>query len=104
MQIELERGDVASGIECYMNEYGVKKEEAYMEIRKIIENRWKDLNRECLKPTAVPRVLLMSMLNLARKCEFVYKDEDAYTVSKNNLSNLVITLQICDDPKGHLMF
>ncbi|WMV38986.1 hypothetical protein MTR67_032371 [Solanum verrucosum] len=35
---EIERGDVASGIECYMNEYDATKEEAYMEIRKIIEN------------------------------------------------------------------
>uniref|UniRef100_A0A1S4B0K1 Sesquiterpene synthase-like n=1 Tax=Nicotiana tabacum TaxID=4097 RepID=A0A1S4B0K1_TOBAC len=88
-EIELERGDVASGIECYMNEYGVKKEEAYMEIRKIIENRWKDLNRECLKPTAVPRVLLMPVLNLTRVADFFYKDEDAYTFSKNNLKDVV---------------
>ncbi|XP_075085642.1 sesquiterpene synthase 15b-like [Nicotiana tabacum] len=88
-EIELERGDVASGIECYMNEYGVTKEEAYMEIRKIIENRWKDLNRECLKPTAVPRVLLMPVLNLTRVADFFYKDEDAYTFSKNNLKDVV---------------
>ncbi|OIT00339.1 (-)-germacrene d synthase [Nicotiana attenuata] len=88
-EIELERGDVASGIECYMNEYGVTKEEAYVEIKKIIENRWKDLNRECLKPTAVPRILLMPVLNLTRVAEFFYKDEDAYTFSKYNLKDVV---------------
>ncbi|MCD7464368.1 hypothetical protein HAX54_052582 [Datura stramonium] len=88
-EIELERGDVASGIECYMNEFGVTKKEAYMEIRKIIENNWKDLNRGCLKPTTVPRVLLMPVLNLTRVAEFFYKDEDAYTFSKNNLKDVV---------------
>nr|XP_016510791.1 PREDICTED: (-)-germacrene D synthase-like isoform X1 [Nicotiana tabacum] len=85
---EVERGDV-TGVECYMNEYGVTKEEACTEIRKILENKWKDLNRGCLEPTDVPKVLLMPMLNLARMCEFVYKDEDAYTVSKNNFKDIV---------------
>ncbi|XP_015083028.2 (-)-germacrene D synthase-like isoform X1 [Solanum pennellii] len=88
-EIEVERGDVASGIECYMNEYGATKEEAYMEIRKIIENNWKVLNRGCLKPTTVPRVLLMPVLNLTRVAEFFYKDEDAYTFSKNNLKDII---------------
>ncbi|KAG5596799.1 hypothetical protein H5410_038031 [Solanum commersonii] len=41
---EMERGDVASGIECYMDEYDATKEEAYMGIRKLIEKNWKDLN------------------------------------------------------------
>ncbi|TMW98623.1 hypothetical protein EJD97_003794 [Solanum chilense] len=88
-EIEVERGDVASGIECYMNDYGATKEEAYMEIRKIIENNWKDLNRGCLKPTTVPTVLLMPVLNLTRVAEFFYKDEDAYTFSKNNLKDVI---------------
>ncbi|PHT99424.1 hypothetical protein BC332_31619 [Capsicum chinense] len=91
-EIELERGDVASGIECYMNEYGATKEVAYMEIRKIIEKRWKDLNRGCLKPAAVPRVLLMPVVNLTRAAEFFYKDEDAYTFSKNNLKDVSVVL------------
>ncbi|XP_006363765.1 (-)-germacrene D synthase-like [Solanum tuberosum] len=88
-EIEVERGDVASGIECYMNEHGATTEEAYMEIRKIIEINWKDLNRGCLKPTTVPRVLLMPVLNLTRVAEFFYKDEDAYTFSKNNLKDVI---------------
>ncbi|CAN4109972.1 unnamed protein product [Withania somnifera] len=93
-EIELQRGDVASGIECYMNEYGATKEESYTAIRKIIENRWKDLNRGCLKSTAVPRVLLMPMLNLTRVAEFFYKDEDAYTFSKNNLKDIVFMVLV----------
>ncbi|MCE3216279.1 hypothetical protein HAX54_005865 [Datura stramonium] len=92
---ELERGDVASGIECYMNEYGATKEEAYLEMKKIIENKWKDLNREYLKRINLPRIWLMPVINLARIAEFVYKDEDAYTVSKNNL-RVIISMVLVD--------
>ncbi|XP_049346022.1 sesquiterpene synthase 15b-like [Solanum verrucosum] len=95
---EIERGDVASGIDCYMNDYDATKEEAYMEIRKIIENNWKDLNQRCLKSTTVSRVLLMPLLNLARVSEFFYKDEDAYTFSKNNLKD-VISMVLVDPIK-----
>ncbi|KAH0654688.1 hypothetical protein KY289_032366 [Solanum tuberosum] len=98
-EIEVERGDVASGIECYMNEHRATTEEAYIEIRKIIENNWKDLNRGCLKPTTVPRVLLMPVLNLTRVAEFFYKDEDAYTFSKNNLKD-VISMVLIDPIKA----
>ncbi|KAM3200756.1 hypothetical protein P3L10_033118 [Capsicum annuum] len=72
-----------------MNEYGVTKEEANVEIKKIILNCWKDLNRQCLKPTRVPRFLLMPVLNLARMCQFAYIDEDANTFSKNNYRDFV---------------
>ncbi|XP_059295061.1 terpene synthase 17-like [Lycium ferocissimum] len=89
-EIEQERGDAASGIECYIKEYGVTKEEAHREMKKVIENCWKDLNQEYLKPTVnIPKVLLMPIINLTRVSEFIYKDEDAYTFSKNNLKDIV---------------
>ncbi|KAH0773887.1 hypothetical protein KY290_011024 [Solanum tuberosum] len=94
-EIEQERGDAASGIECYMNEYGVTKEKARMEIRKLIANYWKDLNEDYLKHIIViSRVLLMVMLNLTRTAEFVYKDEDAYSFSNNNLKDVISMLLI----------
>ncbi|KAG5596794.1 hypothetical protein H5410_038026 [Solanum commersonii] len=89
-----------------LNDIASHEEEAYMEIRKIIEDNWKDLNQRCLKPTTVPssgkskdsplvpRVLLMPVLNLSRKSEFFYKDEDAYTSSKNNLKDIISTMLV----------
>ncbi|XP_049414340.1 sesquiterpene synthase 15b-like isoform X2 [Solanum stenotomum] len=91
---EIERGDVASGIDCYINDYDATKEDAYMEIRKIIENNWKDLNQQCLKPITVSSVLLMPVLNLGRVSEFFYKDEDAYTFSKNNLKDVIFMVLV----------
>ncbi|KAM3382974.1 terpene synthase 17-like isoform X2 [Capsicum galapagoense] len=92
---EQKRGDVAKAVECYMNEYNVTKEEAYMKIRNMIENYWKVLNEEYLKLTGViPRVLLMSIVNFTRAVEFLYKDEDAFTCFKNNLKDVISVMLI----------
>ncbi|PHT55771.1 hypothetical protein CQW23_04257 [Capsicum baccatum] len=89
-ETEHERGDAASGIECYINEFGVTKEEAQMEMRKVIETCWKDINQEYLKPTVViPRALLVAVINLTRVAEFIYKDEDAYSFPKNKLKDII---------------
>nr|NP_001239042.2 terpene synthase 16 [Solanum lycopersicum]AEP82781.1 TPS16 [Solanum lycopersicum] len=93
---EQKRGDAPSGVECYMKEYGVTKEEAHIKIRNTIENSWKDLYEEYFKVngTIIPRVLLMCIINLARVIEFIYKDEDAYTFPKNNLKDVIYRILI----------
>ena len=42
-------------------------------------NAWKDINKECIRPTEVPVPLLTRVVNLARVMDLLYKDEDAYT-------------------------
>lgn len=71
------------------------KEEAYKKIRNIIDSCWKNLNQEYLKLTGViPKILLMSVINLTRGMEFVYKDEHAYTFSKNNSKEVISAMLI----------
>ena len=79
LQFEQESGQVVSGIECYMKLHGVSKQEVHEEFRKQVVNAWKDINKECIRPTEVPVPLLMRVLNLARVMDLLYKDEDAYT-------------------------
>ncbi len=62
-----------------MKEHGVSEMEAIAEIQRMCANAWKDMNEECMKPTAVPRVLLKYYVNLARVIDFVYKYMDSYT-------------------------
>ncbi|KAL6318338.1 hypothetical protein AAG906_039430 [Vitis piasezkii] len=89
-----ERGHVASGIECYMKQYGVSEEQVYSEFHKQVENAWLDINQECLKPTAVPMPLLTRVVNLSRVMDVIYKEEDGYThvgkVMKNNIGSVLI--------------
>ncbi|MBA0654526.1 hypothetical protein Goklo_021516, partial [Gossypium klotzschianum] len=51
-KFEQERGHVSSAVECYMKQHGVSMQEAYNEFYNQINNAWKDINEECLKPTA----------------------------------------------------
>ncbi|KDP46456.1 hypothetical protein JCGZ_12939 [Jatropha curcas] len=78
---EQKRGHCASGVECYMKEYGVSEKEAIDEIQKMCANAWKDMNEACMKPTEVSTTLLKYYVNLARVIDFVYKYSDSYTYS-----------------------
>ena len=49
MQFEQKRGHVASGIECYMKQYGVSEEQVYSEFYKQVENAWLDINKKLRK-------------------------------------------------------
>ncbi|TYG96186.1 hypothetical protein ES288_A11G328500v1 [Gossypium darwinii] len=77
-KVEQERGHVSSAVECYKKQYGVSMQEAYDELYKQINNAWKDINEEFLKPTAAPTSAFNRILNLARVIDHLYTSEDAY--------------------------
>ncbi|RVW14958.1 (-)-germacrene D synthase [Vitis vinifera] len=65
-KFEQKRGHVASAVECYMKQHGASEQETHNEFNKQVRDAWKDINEECLIPTAVPMPILMRVLNLAR--------------------------------------
>lgn len=77
-----------------MNQYGVHEEEAYKELYKKVDNAWKDINEECLKPTAMPMPVLLRAFNFARVIDVLYKEGDGYThvekVTKEKVASLLI--------------
>lgn len=79
MQFEQKRGHVASGVECYMKQYDVSEEVVSDKFRQEIANAWKDINKEFIRPTAIPTTLLMRVLNLSRTMDLLHKGEDGYT-------------------------
>ncbi|KVH95545.1 Terpene synthase, metal-binding domain-containing protein [Cynara cardunculus var. scolymus] len=70
---EQERSHVASSIECYIKETGATEEEACEYFSKQVEDAWKVINRDSLKPTDVPFPLVKPVINLARISDVVYK-------------------------------
>ena len=70
---------MATGIDCYMKQFGVSKERAAEEIFNIVSNAWKDLNQELMRPHSVNFSLLMPILNLSRVIHVFYRYQDAYT-------------------------
>lgn len=94
-ELEQEGGHVATAVECYVNEYGVTKREAFDEFNKQVANAWKDINGECLNSNAVPMAVLERVVNLAKVINLLYKDEeDWYTHSATKLKDTITTALI----------
>ncbi|KAL2505298.1 Alpha-humulene/(-)-(E)-beta-caryophyllene synthase [Abeliophyllum distichum] len=83
-----------SVVECYINENGASKEEAIAVFQTQVTNAWKDINQECLHPTAVPMAILMRVVNLARVINLLYKDTDAYKDSRTKLKGFITSTLI----------
>lgn len=71
---------VGGVVDCYMEEFGVSKEEACASINVVIEDSWKDLADEIFRPTTtMPTPLLTRIHHFCRMCDYVYKYENSYT-------------------------
>lgn len=78
LQFEHKREHVATGIDCYMKQFGVSKERAIEMMGNIASDAWKDLNQELMRPHSCPFPLLMRILNLSRVIDVFYRYQDAF--------------------------
>ncbi|CAA7058669.1 unnamed protein product [Microthlaspi erraticum] len=76
---EMRRGEVAQGLNCYMKQHGVTKEEAIRELNKISSDYYKIIMEEFLTTTAVPRPILVRCLNVSRPIDHFYKESDEFS-------------------------
>lgn len=83
---------VASTVQTCMKQYGVTVEKANEKLIIIIEESWMDIVEECLDRKH-PMVLLETAVNLARTMDFMYKREDAYTLS-SVLKNVITSIYV----------
>ncbi|KAI3787134.1 hypothetical protein L1987_41369 [Smallanthus sonchifolius] len=91
-QFERERGQSATGVDAYIKTYGLPEKEAIDELKKMIENAWKDINEGCLKPREVSMDLLAPILNLARMIDVVYRYDDGFTFPGKTLKEYITLL------------
>uniref|UniRef100_A0ACD5UE79 Uncharacterized protein n=1 Tax=Avena sativa TaxID=4498 RepID=A0ACD5UE79_AVESA len=91
---EREQGSehVSSTVETCMKEHGITTEQAHVKLKAIIEEAWMDITMEYLEHKH-PILLLEKAIDLARTMDFMYKHEDAYTLSyslKSTLESLFV--------------
>ncbi|KAI3457016.1 hypothetical protein Pfo_013679 [Paulownia fortunei] len=83
-----------SAVQCYMNQNGTSEKEAFAEFQEQLKKAWKDINQECLQPTAISLPILMNIVNLARVINLLYVDEDGYvnptTKTKDYINSVLI--------------
>ncbi|XP_020192141.1 (E)-beta-caryophyllene synthase-like [Aegilops tauschii subsp. strangulata] len=83
---------VASTVQTCTKEHGIMVVEANEKLKVIIEEAWMDIVHECLH-REYPMTLLEKATDLARTMDFMYKREDAYTLSfslKDTLTSLYV--------------
>ncbi|KAK6919421.1 Terpene synthase, N-terminal domain [Dillenia turbinata] len=93
-QAEIERGDVAKSIHCYMKEKGASEDEARDYIKNLIAYSWKKMNEDIIDSKSLPKPLVNMILNMARtaQCIFQYGDGIGTSggVTKDRLISLVV--------------
>lgn len=77
-----------------MIDHGATEEEAITELTKQVNDAWKDMNEGWIDPTAIPMVLMVRILNLARVIEVIYKCEDGYTKTGVELKGFIASLLV----------
>ncbi|KAM0936976.1 putative beta-cubebene synthase [Dioscorea sansibarensis] len=81
-EFEAKREHVATAISSCMKVYGDTWEEAKLRILGMVEDAWKDMNRECLHlSNIIPSYVLDRFVNLACMMETMFRSTDAYTES-----------------------
>nr|BAR94037.1 5-epi-aristolochene synthase [Nicotiana benthamiana] len=94
-EVEKSRGQIATGIECCMRDYGLSTKEAMDKFQKMAETAWKDLNEGLLRPTPVSAEFLNPILNLARIVEVTYiHNLDGYTHPEKVLKPHIVALLV----------
>ncbi|KAH0777664.1 hypothetical protein KY290_009075 [Solanum tuberosum] len=94
-EVEKGRGQIATGIECYMRDYGVSTEEAMNKFQEMGETAWKDVNEGILRPVPVSTEILTRILNLVRIIDVTYKhNQDGYTHPEKVLKPHIIALLV----------
>ncbi|KAJ1375497.1 Terpenoid cyclases/protein prenyltransferase alpha-alpha toroid [Sesbania bispinosa] len=91
---ELQRGEAASSIMCYMHENGVSEEGANEYIQSLLNQTWKKMNKDRVTHSPFPKPFVETAINLARIAQCTYQYGDGHgapdTASKNRIRSLIL--------------
>ncbi|KAG5133684.1 hypothetical protein JHK82_024872 [Glycine max] len=73
---ELETGETANSITCYMHEKDTSEEQAREELTNLIDAEWKKMNREFVSNSTLPKAFKEIAINMARVSHCMYQYED----------------------------
>ncbi|KAK2987985.1 hypothetical protein RJ640_011248 [Escallonia rubra] len=91
---EIERGETANSIRCYMTETGLSEELAREHIKSLVDEAWKKMNKYLVDDSPFARTFIERAINLARIAQCTYQYGDGHgapdTRSKNRITSLII--------------
>ncbi|XP_015160118.1 alpha-farnesene synthase-like isoform X2 [Solanum tuberosum] len=87
---ELERGDVASSIICYMQQENVSEDVAREYIKSIILDSWKKINYHFNKLSTSHRKIVNHVINGARMAHLMYHSGDGFGVQDGETRHQIL--------------
>ncbi|KAK1556255.1 hypothetical protein Q3G72_001561 [Acer saccharum] len=91
---ELERGDVASSILCYMREANVSEEVARNHIKAMISETWTKNNGQCFSRSPLLQSFVNITTNFARVAHSLYQYEDGFGVQDRDTKKTILSLLV----------
>ncbi|KAG5020994.1 hypothetical protein AAZX31_06G282600 [Glycine max] len=91
---ELERGEAASSIVCYMRESGASEEGAYKHIRRLLNETWKKMNKDKVSQSPFPKPFIEIAINLGRISQCTYQYGDGHGAPDSTVENRIRSLII----------
>lgn len=88
---------MVNAVNCYMNQYGVTKQEAVKELHKMVTEADKALNEEILTTKCLSPCLLNAAMGLAKMIAICYNGYEGYTHPEEKIKkymNLIFVDQI----------
>ncbi|XP_047951966.1 terpene synthase 10-like [Salvia hispanica] len=89
---EMERGDVAESIQCYMKESGASIEEARDHARILIWNSWKRMNEERVGDSRFSKEFIASAVDLGRLAQYMYQLGDGHGIQNPHIKDRISSL------------
>ncbi|KAI3852796.1 hypothetical protein MKX03_028630 [Papaver bracteatum] len=90
---ELERGDVAKSIQCYMHETGASEFVARQHIQHLISASWKKMNTSLSASRDVfPSSFINTVLNIARMGQYTYQYGDGYGIPYREAKDRIMSI------------
>ncbi|MED6205009.1 hypothetical protein PIB30_014004 [Stylosanthes scabra] len=90
---EMECGETANSITCYMNDAGDSEENARKYLRSMIEEEWKNMNRWLVMDSTFEKSFIEVAMNLARIAQCTYQHGDGHgrpdNASKSRIKSLL---------------
>ncbi|CAA2994324.1 isoprene synthase, chloroplastic-like [Olea europaea subsp. europaea] len=91
---EIERGETANPISCYMHENGVSEEVARRYIRSLIDDNWKMMNKELVSNSLFSNSFIEIAINLGRISQCHYQHGNAHSDPNDITRNRVLSVII----------
>ncbi|XP_047947370.1 terpineol synthase, chloroplastic-like [Salvia hispanica] len=89
---EMERGDVAESIQCYMKESGASVEEAREHARFLIWNSWKRMNEERVGDSHFSKEFIKKAVDLGRMAQYMYQLGDGHGIQNTHIKERISSL------------